>query len=203
MVEHFEELKALKAYAKEHRIPIMQEDGINYLTTFLLKHKCRRILELGTAIGYSAIRMALTNDEITVTTVERDEERYLEAVKNVKRFGLEDRIMLIYHDALTLELEGTYDLIFLDAAKAQNIRFFEKYASNLAEDGYIITDNLSFHGLVETPIEEIESHNVRGLVRKTKEYITYLQENEAYETQFLTVGDGISITHRKEKSSVE
>lgn len=195
-----EELEELQNYAKEHNVPIMQEDGIDYLTDLIRKHHVKCILEIGTAIGYSAIRMALVDPTITIVSIERDPERYSEAVKNVKQFRLEDQITLLLSDALEVEVEGTFDLIFLDAAKAQNIRFFEKFSPNLSKDGLIVTDNLNFHGYVDVEDETTLSHNLRGLVRKTKAYIAFLKELPDYTTDFVSLGDGISVTRRNEKN---
>ena len=140
--------------------------------------------------------MALANPSLSVTTIERDEKRYLEALKNIKKLNLENRITLIFNDALDVNITGKFDLIFIDAAKAQSIKFFEKFEKNLNPTGVIITDNIKFHGLVDKNEEEIESRNLRALVRKVKEYITYLKENERYETEFLELGDGISISRK-------
>ena len=141
-------IKEIKEYAIENKIPIMRQDGIDFLTTFIIKHQIKNVLELGTAIGYSAIMMTLCSPNLKVTTIERDEERYLEAIKNVKKLDLEDRITLVFNDALKTKIEGKYDLIFIDAAKAQSIKFFELFERNLNEGGFIITDNMYFHGLV-------------------------------------------------------
>lgn len=195
-----EELEELQNYAKEHNVPIMQEDGIDYLTDLIRKHSIKRILEIGTAIGYSAIRMALVDPTITIVSIERDPERYSEAVKNVKQFGLEEQITLLLSDALEIEVKGTFDLIFLDAAKAQNIRFFEKFSPNLSKDGLIVTDNLNFHGYVLVEDETILSHNLRGLVRKIKAYIAFLKELPDYVTEFISIGDGISVTKRNKQN---
>ncbi len=198
MVDKHAMIREIKEYANIHNVPIMQEDGINFLTTFILKHHIHRVLEIGTAIGYSAIMMALVDPNVTVTTVERDEKRYLEALKNIKKFQLEDRITLIYDDAFHVELgDEEFDLIFIDAAKAQNIRFFEKFEGNLIRGGFIVTDNLKFHGLVEKKEEEIQSRDVRGLVRKIKNYISYLKDNKRYDTKFYDVGDGISVSNKR------
>ena len=195
--KYYNDIKTLKEYAKENKVPIMQDDGINFLTTFIEKNNIKNILEIGTAIGYSAIIMALTANDIKITSVERDEERYLEAVKNIKKFNLEDRITLIFKDALDLKLDGEFDLVFLDAAKGQNINFFNNFSRNLNENGYIITDNMLFHGYVNKNEEDIKSRNLRGLVRKIKEYHTFLKTNEQYNTSFYDIGDGISVSTRK------
>lgn len=191
-------IKEIKEYAKEEKIPIMLDDGIDYLTTFIVKHQITKVLEVGTAIGYSAIMMAISNKNLKITTIERDESRYLEALKNIKKFGLEDRITLIFNDALEVSLTEKFDLIFLDGAKGKNIDFFENFEKNLAPNGYFITDNINFHGYVSKDEVEIKSRNLRGLVRKIKNYINYLQESETYVTEFLEIGDGIAVTRRKE-----
>ena len=157
----------------------------------------KNILEVGTAIGYSAIMMCGVAEDIKVTTIERDEKRYLEAIKNIKKTGLEDRIHLIYNDALNIKLTEKYDLIFIDAAKAQNRKFFERFENNLVENGTIITDNMKFHGLVDTEVEASISRNLRQLVRKIREYKVFLQENDKYETEFLDIGDGMAVSVKK------
>lgn len=190
-------IKEMKEYALINNIPIMQDEGIEFLTDFIIKNNITNILEVGTAIGYSAIMMALINPKIKVVSIERDEARYLEAVKNVKKFNLEDRITLIFKDALEVSLSEKFDLIFLDGAKGQNINFFEHYERNLSENGYVITDNINFHGFVKKREEDIKSRNLRGLVRKIKDYINYLKTSIKYETTFYEKGDGISVTRRK------
>ena len=196
MTNVYEIINEIRTYAKENNVPIMLDDGIEYLTNYIIKNNVNSVLEIGTAIGYSAIMMALTNPSLSVTTIERDEKRYLEALKNIKKLNLENRITLIFNDALDVNITGKFDLIFIDAAKAQSIKFFEKFEKNLNPTGVIITDNIKFHGLVDKNEEEIESRNLRALVRKVKEYITYLKENEHYETELLELGDGISISRK-------
>ena len=191
-------IKEIKEYAKVNKVPIMQDDGISFLTTFILKNQPKNILEIGTAIGYSAIMMALCNPNIRITTIERDEKRYLEAIKNIKKLNLEDRITLIFKDALNVKLDDTYDLIFIDAAKSQNIKFFERFEKNLDKLGYIITDNMLFHGYVLKDENEIKNRDLRGLVRKIKAYREYLENNASFQTIFYdNVGDGIALTSRK------
>ena len=104
----------------------------------------------------------------------------MEALKNIKKLNLEDRITPIFNDALNVKLDDKYDLIFIDAAKAQNIKFFELFERNLNPEGYIITDNMYFHGLVKKNEKEIVSRNLRGIVRKIKDYITFLKNNDRY-----------------------
>ncbi len=193
----YSEIREIKAYALDHRVPIMVDEGIDFLTTFVIKHQITNVLEIGTAIGYSAIMMALANPNLKITSIERDEERYLEALKNIKKLNLEHRITLIFKDALDVNLNDKFDLIFIDAAKGQNIRFFEKFEKNLMDKGYIITDNIDFHGYVAKDESEIKSHNLRSLVRKIKQYITFLKENKEFKTTFYKIGDGITVSEKQ------
>ncbi|HIT38160.1 MAG TPA: O-methyltransferase [Candidatus Onthousia faecipullorum] len=195
----YAKVKEIREYARDNKVPIMNQEGIDFLTTFIIKHQIKNVLEIGTAIGYSAIMMSLCSPTLKVTTIERDEERYLEAIKNIKKLSLEDRITLIFNDALKTRVEGKYDLIFIDAAKAQNIKFFELFERNLNDGGFIITDNMYFHGLVKKNEKEIKSRNVRGIVRKIKGYITFLKENDDYNTTIYDIGDGIAVSEKKTK----
>ena len=189
-------IKEMEKYAEINNIPIMQKSGINFLCKFVEKNNIKNILEIGSAIGYSSIRMALVNDDIKVTSIEKNQERYLEAIKNIKKCDLEKRITLILGDALNIDLDGTYDLIFIDAAKAQYIKFFKKYEKNLNKDGFIISDNMNFHGLVGNAAK-IESKNLRQLVTKIEKYNDFLKENDKYITKFYKTGDGIAISRIK------
>lgn len=193
---NYKVINQIKDYAKKNNVPIMSDSGIKYLIDFIRENNIKKILEIGTAIGYSAIMMCSVDSSVTVTTIERDEKRYLEAIKNIKRMNMEDRIDLIYKDAFDVNLSDKFDLIFIDAAKAQNTRFFEKFESNLNNDGIIITDNMNFHGLVYKDAEEIESRNLRQLVRKIKSYKVFLEKNDKYNTTFIDVGDGLAISRK-------
>ena len=188
-------LENIEKYAKENKIPIMQKEGIEFLTDFIKKNNIKKILEIGTAIGYSAIKMALVDNDIKIVSIERDEIRYQEAVKNIQNFGLTDRIKLINQDAFDVELNEKFDLLFIDAAKAQNIKFFTKFEKNLNEHKYIITDNINFHGLVGS--DEKMSRNLKQLVRKIAAYVEFLKNNEQYITTFYNIGDGISISVKR------
>ena len=199
---NYMKIKEIREYAKDNKVPIMQPEGIDFLTTFIIKHQIKSVLEIGTAIGYSAIMMSLCSPTLKVATIERDEERYLEAIKNIKKLNLENRVTLIFNDALKTKINEKYDLIFIDAAKAQNIKFFELFERNLNEGGFIITDNMYFHGLVKKSEKEIKSRNVRGIVRKIKDYITFLKENDNYNTTIYEIGDGIAVSEKKAKGGV-
>ena len=193
------EIRKMEKYADEKGVPIMEKDGITFLTEFVKLNKVKNILEVGTAIGYSAILMALTDNDVKVTSIERDKERYIEAVKNVKKFDLDDRITLVLADALEFNSDEEYDLIFIDAAKSQYIKFFEKFSKNLKEKGYVITDNINFHGLVDSDKSKL-TKNVRGLVTKIEKYINFLKDNKNFKTRFFEIGDGIAISRKKKNN---
>lgn len=189
-------MKELEEYAKINNIPIMQKDGILYLINYIKENNIRNILEIGSAIGYSSIMMASINSDIRITTIERDKDRYDLAVSNIKKYNLDKQINIIYGDAVDTDIAGMYDLIFIDAAKGKNIFFFEKYKNNLVKRGTIITDNLSFHGLVEDS-DLVKTKNQRGIVNKIKDFISFLDNNEEFATEYIPVGDKIAISKRR------
>ena len=192
-------IKRMEKYADEKGIPIMEEEGINFLTEFIRLNEVKNILEIGSAIGYSAIRMALVDKDITVTTIERDKDRYIEAVKNIKNLELDDRITLILTDAFDFKVKEKFDLIFIDAAKSQYLKFFNKFSPNLTKKGYIITDNIKFHGLTFSDKTKL-SRNLRGLITKLETYISFLENNKDFKTRFFDIGDGIAISTRKDRN---
>ena len=196
-VEQVEDkIKELEVSARSRGIPIMMSEGIDYLCDYINENNIKNILEIGSAIGYSAIRMALVDNDIKITTIERDNERYNEAVRNIDEFSLGGQIEIILGDAMDTEVNGLYDLIFIDASKGHNIDFFNKYKKNLREHGVIITDNLSFHGLVEN--EELAiTRGQRGIVRKIKNFIEFLDKQEDFYTEYISLGDKIAVSKRK------
>ena len=187
----------MEEYAKEHNVPIIEKESIAFIIKFIKANNIKDILEIGSAIGYSAILMASVNDDIKLTTIERDEVRYMECLKNVKKCNMQDRINVVYQDALEVNLSGVaYDLIFIDAAKGQYTKFFEKYKYFLKPGGVIISDNLKFHGHVGNR-NSIANRNLKQLVGKIENYIDFLKDNEEFETKFYDVGDGLSVSIRK------
>ena len=189
-------MRELEEYAKINNIPIMQKDGILYLINYIKENNIKNILEIGSAIGYSSIMMASINSDIRITTIERDKDRYDLAVSNIKKYNLDKQINIIYGDAVDTDITGMYDLIFIDAAKGKNIFFFEKYKNNLVKRGTIITDNLSFHGLVEDN-SLIKTKNQKGIVNKIKDFISFLDNNDEFDTEYIPVGDKIAISKRR------
>ncbi len=187
----------MEQYAKEKNVPIIEKDSIAFIMKYIKNNNVKNILEIGSAIGYSAILMASSSEEVKVTTIERDESRYMECLKNVKKCGFDKEVNVVFQDALEVNLTGvSYDLIFIDAAKGQYTKFFEKFKYFLAPGGVIITDNLKFHGYVGKK-ETIDSKNLRGIVDKIESYIEFLKTNEEFGTEFIDIGDGLSVSKRK------
>jgi predicted O-methyltransferase YrrM len=192
-----EKIMEMEQYAAEYNVPIIEKESIAFIMKFIKSNDIKDILEIGSAIGYSSILMATVSDEVKITTIERDETRYMECLKNVKKCGMQDKIDVVCQDALEVNLSGVaYDLIFIDAAKGQYTKFFEKYKYFLKPGGVIISDNLKFHGHVGNR-NNIASRNLKQLVGKIENYIDFLKNNEEFETKFYDVGDGLSVSIRK------
>ncbi len=194
-----ETILEMEEYAKDHNVPIIEKDSIVFIMKYIKANNVKNILEIGSAIGYSAILMASAGLDVKVTTIERDEARYMEALKNVKKCGLEKNINVVYQDALEVNLKDVeYDLIFIDAAKGQYTKFFEKFKYFLSKNGCIITDNLKFHGYVGNK-DSIDSKNLKALVDKIEKYIDFLKNNPEFDTKFFDIGDGLSVSVKKDE----
>jgi len=190
-------LLSIKAYANREAVPIMQDEGCDFICNYIKEHNVKTVLEIGTAIGYSSIRFAQQADDVYVTTIELDIDRHIKAVENFKNAGLENRITAIHDDALTHDFgDQKFDLIFIDAAKAQYTKFFEKYKANLSENGVFISDNLSFHGMVDD-LSLTHNYSTKKLVKKIQKYVEFLKTNEEFETEFFEIGDRIGVSKKK------
>ncbi|WP_404428799.1 O-methyltransferase [Sutcliffiella horikoshii] len=191
----------MEKLAEKENVPIMDLVGMETLLQLLRLSTPKRILEIGAAIGYSAIRMAQALPEVTIVTIERDEHRYFQAKAHIEQAGLQDRIQLILGDALEVsdqvEKEAPFDFIFVDAAKGQYERFFTMYETLLNEAGIIITDNVLFRGMVAEDHDSIEPKRIRNLVKKIDRYNRWLMEHPDYITTILPVGDGIAISKKR------
>ncbi|MBO5095866.1 MAG: O-methyltransferase [Bacilli bacterium] len=187
----------MEEYANEHNVPIIEKKSIAFIMKYIKSHNIKSVLEIGSAIGYSAILMASASEDVYVTTIERDETRYMECLKNVKKCKLDKIINVVFQDALEVNMgDVKYDMIFIDAAKGQYTKFFEKFKYFLNDGGVIITDNLKFHGHVGNSAN-IESKNLKSLVQKIEGYIDFLKDNEEFETEFFDIGDGLSVSVKK------
>ena len=194
-------LSEMEEYARENGVPIMELTGMESMLQILKIQKPRKILEIGTAIGYSALRMAYTLPDASILTIERDEERIEKAHHFIDRADMNSRILIIKGDALETEnfvsTEGPFDCIFIDAAKGQYKRFFEIYEKYLAQGGIIFSDNVLFKGMVALEEDEIESKRIKNLVKKIKGYNEWLVNKEGFETVILPVGDGLAISIKR------
>mgnify|MGYP001072016570 FL=1 len=190
-------IEEMEEDAKINKVPIISKDSLSFLFMLIDLKKPKRILEIGTAIGYCAINLASFDCDLIIDSIERDEALYNKAKVNVSKAKLEKRINLYLADALTIDNNElkSYDLIFIDGAKAQYEKFFNKFKSLLKEGGIIVSDNLLFHNLL---FEENVSKNVKGLTDKIKKYNLFLKENEEFKTYFFQVGDGIGVSIKNE-----
>ena len=187
-------LKKMRAFAEENEVPIAEPE-----TAALLRFLCgvkrpARILEIGTAVGYSAICFSkLLNEEGKIDTIERDKERANKATENFKKFKLEDKINLFIGDAVEIlpTLNYKYDFIFIDASKGKYPFFFEQALRLLDKDGIIFADNILYKGYV---LSDYNKHKQRTAVTHLREYIKMATENEKVKTEILDVGDGLAVT---------
>lgn len=187
-------LVSLRLYANDHNVPIITEEGINFIKQIMQISNVKRVLEIGTAIGYSSINMAQLDCD--VVSIERDSNMVELARQNIEKADLSSRITVIHADALDVNQEdlGLFDLIFIDAAKAQSVNFFNKYKECLSSDGIIITDNLLFHELV---VKEIKERNLKQLVRKIDNFNRFVVNQEDFSTYIYAIGDGMSLSIKR------
>ena len=193
-----QQISEIKNFADFHSVPIMKDEGIDFICDYISKHKVGRLLEIGTAIGFSSINFARTAADLFVSTIEMDIERYKAAVRNIADNNLSDRITVYLGDAgAWTPPEGeTYDLIFIDGPKAQYINHFERFKDSLAPGGVIITDNLSFHGMVED-LSLTHNYSTIKMMRKIRRFINFLKQNKEFNTTFYDIGDRISVSVRR------
>ena len=192
-----EELAKIKEKALKEYIPIIMDDTLEVIDKYLRDNKPNSILEIGTAVGYSAMCFSeFLQDGGIIHTIERDEERLKEAKENIKKVGVEDKIKILEGDAVEIlpTLNEKYDMIFIDAAKGKYPFFLKEALRLLAENGTIFADNILYKGYV---MSDYNKHKQRTAVRNLREYITEVTQNPNLETQILEVGDGLAITKKK------
>ena len=190
-------LEEMEKSARLRHIPVLLGDSARILLEYTDKIQPKRILEIGTAIGYSGIMMLLTAKNAVLDTIERADERIAEAKRHFAEMKVEDRVNLYEGDSRdilpTLE-ENKYDLIFMDGGKSryhEDILMLEKM---LADDGIIFADNVLFKGLVKNPNKP--NHRIRTMVNNLRKYLSIVEEQEGFTTELLEVGDGITITRK-------
>lgn len=188
-------LTEMETYAEEHHVPIMQLPAIDALIQLLRIQKPSNILEIGTAIGYSALRMATALPHCKIVTVERDYERLQAAKQFIARSKEANRITIIESDALEVDVEkfqSTFDAVFIDAAKGQNMRFFEKFSPLVPSGGVMYIDNMYMHGLSNLDIKEVPRRK-RTMIRNLKAFTEWIMQHPEYDSTFFPIGDGLLI----------
>lgn len=192
MVNDFKEVRKL---ARAENIPVMKDDGMEFLIQFIHQHnEIRDILEVGTAIGLSAMAMASVRWDMTVDTLEIDPMMYEQAEKNIQEFGFADRIHIYLEDGVKFTSDKVYDLILIDAAKSQYRRYLEHFLMNARKGTIFAFDNLNFHGIVDN---NALSHNrsTIQMVHKIKKFREHLLADQRFQTVFYKdIGDGIAIS---------
>ena len=189
-----EELEKIKQKALQEHIPIIMDDTLEVVNKILTEVKPKRILEIGTAVGYSAICFSeYLQPGGKIDTIERDEERIVEAKENIKKVEVEDRINIFSGDAVEIlpTLNEKYDVVFIDAAKGKYPFFLKEALRMINENGVILADNILYKGYV---MSDYNKHKQRTAVRNLREYIKEVTENPNIETEILEVGDGLAIS---------
>ena len=192
-----EELNKIKEKALKEHIPIIMDDTLEVVDKILKELKPKNILEIGTAVGYSAMCFSeYLSSEGKIDTIERDEERIKEAKVNIVKVGVQDKINILEGDAVEIlpTINGKYDMIFIDAAKGKYPFFLKEALRLLNEKGIILADNILYKGYV---MSDYNKHKQRTAVRNLREYIAEVTENENLETEILEVGDGLAISKLK------
>lgn len=193
-------LMEMEEFARINHIPIMEIVSIESLLQLLRLQRPSSILEIGSAIGYSAIRMASALPNSFVTTLEKDESRVEMAKEYIIQANLQCRIQLIKGDALEVDLvelpASTYDALFIDAAKGQYQRFFDKYSPLVPSGGVIYCDNMLMRGFTEINLDEVPRRK-RTMVRNLQAFTKWLMNHDEYKTTFLPIGDGITISIKR------
>jgi len=191
-------MKNLENFALENRVPIVQKETAKFLELMVTMKRPKKILELGTAIGYSAILMNLTSGGLSeITTIERDEKMIEIAKSNIEKYGLQNKITIIEGDCLeALEnLKDEFDMIFIDAGKGHYNHFLPHCLRLLKKEGVLIADNVLFRGMVAS--KEIATRRKITIIKRMKSYLELVSNNDELITSVIPMGDGISVTVRK------
>ncbi|MFC2948435.1 O-methyltransferase [Virgibacillus sediminis] len=190
----------MEEYADNERVPIMDPISMNFMMQLIRVKRPDHILEIGTAIGYSALMMAQALPDAKIISIEKDEARYQIAMDNINKQGKKNQIQVIHGDARH-ELEilrdkgESFDLIFIDAAKGQYRSFFELAEGLLKANAIIVSDNVLFRGLVAEPEKATRRH--RKMVEKIRSYNKWISAHPEFDTSIIPVGDGIAISVKK------
>lgn len=193
----------MERYARDKHVPIMDIIGMEALLQLLRLHNPTSILEVGSAIGYSSLRMSEALPQAKIVTLERHPERIIAAREFINKAKKEDTVILLEGNALDLADEvvkyGPFDAIFIDAAKGQYVKFFELYEPFLSPEGIIISDNVLYKDQVIVPEETISNRRARALIKKIKHFNSWLMNHSEYHSVILPIGDGMAISKKKKK----
>lgn len=188
-------IKAMEEYAKKHDVPIIHPEVAQFLRVLIKSFGVKKILEVGTAIGYSAIVLAeASGHDCEVVTIERDEDMYNLALENVKLMEMEKNIKIVKGDALDVlkDIEGIYDLIFLDAAKGHYDHFLSMCLKHLKINGLLVCDNVLFRGMVAT--NKLLIRRKITIVKRMRKYLEHISNMPELETVVLPIGDGVAFS---------
>jgi predicted O-methyltransferase YrrM len=194
-----EYLVEIEKYAHENHVPIIEPEVAQLIKVLLKKNKPKKILEVGTAIGYSALIMAeSTSEDTIITTIERNEEMISLANENIKKTPFKDRINIILGDAQDIlpQLSDTYDFIFLDGAKGQYLEFFKYCSKYLNPGGIIMSDNVLFKGMVAS--DELVIRRKKTIVKRLREFLEYINNIEGFVSCVIPIGDGVALTYKED-----
>ena len=196
-------LDELEQEALRDDVPIIRQDMQSFLKVLLAMHQPKQILEVGTAVGFSALLMAANTEMCHITTIEKYEKRIPVAKENFQKSGMGHRITLLEGDALAImrELTGTYDMIFMDAAKGQYIHFLPDALRLLRTGGILISDNVLQDGDIIESHYAVERRN-RTIYRRMREYLYVLKHTDRLLTSIVPVGDGAAVTVKQKEAIV-
>ena len=187
----------IKQKAIKEGVPIIKDEGLAFLLNLIKENNYKDILELGTAVGYSAMEMAKLDKDIHIDTIEKNPDMYNQAIVNIKDNGLDNQINVFFMPIEEFKTDRKYDLIFVDAAKAQYGKYMEMFLDNLKDDGKMFFDNMIFHGLIYD-VENIESRSKRALVRKIINFRQLVQNDSRFDIIVKdNIGDGIFVLSRR------
>lgn len=187
----------IKEKALEQHVPIIKDEGLSFLLNLIKENSYKQILELGTAVAYSTIEMAKLSGDIHIDSIEKKEEMYKQAIDNITKVHLEKQISVFFMPIEEFKTDKKYDLIFVDAAKAQYLKYLEQFIDNLSDNGKMVFDNTIFHGLIYD-VENIKSKNLRNMVKKIIIFREKVHNDKRFDIMYYdNIGDGMLVLSRR------
>lgn len=196
--KHDDNLSTIEDYALENSVPIVHPEVAQLLKVLVRMNKPKRILEVGTAIGYSSLVMASATEDIEIITIERNDNMIEIANENISKSVYKDNIKVIEGDAdeVIKDLEGKFDFIFLDAAKGHYKDMFLGLIDKLNPGGIVVSDNILFKGMIAT--DDLVIRRKKTIVKRMRDYLDYISNEDSLETTVIPIGDGVAISYKKE-----